>query len=164
MIARVRPALAAVILGLLLSVGARPTGPLPALGRFLDPWHGIWGVATTAELPRKATASIPHLGHPVRVIYDDRSVPHIFAQSETDASRALGYVVARDRLLQLELQAKAGAGRLTELVGKAAILVFRLDWPGAPGPWAEKCGRSAASTGNRHSALGIRHSALSNHS
>ena len=121
MIARLRAALAVVILGLLLWVGARPTGPLPALGRFLDPWHGIWAVATTAELPRSAKASIPHLEHPVRVIYDDRSVPHIFAQTETDASRALGYVVARDRLLQLELQARAGAGRLTEMVGPSAI-------------------------------------------
>jgi len=120
-IARVRAALAAVILGLLLWVGARPTGPLPALGRFLDPWHGVWAVAATAELPRKATASIPHLEHPVRVVYDDRSVPHIFAETETDASRALGYVIARDRLFQLELQASAGAGRLTEMVGPAAI-------------------------------------------
>ncbi len=120
MIARLRAALAVVVLGFLLVVGARPTGP-PALGRFLDPWHGVWAVAATADLPHHATAAVPHLEHQVRVIYDDRSVPHIFAESEADASRALGYVVARDRLLQLELQTRAGAGRLTELVGPGAI-------------------------------------------
>ncbi|WP_438895201.1 penicillin acylase family protein, partial [Bacillus cereus group sp. BC312] len=53
--------------------------------------------------------------------YDHRSVPHIFARNELDAVRALGYVVARDRLFQLELQSRAGEGTLTELVGEAAL-------------------------------------------
>jgi penicillin amidase len=59
------------------------------------------------------------------VRYDDRGVPHIFAVTEPDAVRALGYVVARDRLFQLELQAGAGAGRLTEIAGRAALRLDR---------------------------------------
>ncbi|MGH7711395.1 MAG: penicillin acylase family protein, partial [Gemmatimonadaceae bacterium] len=43
-----------------------------------------------------------------------------FAQSELDAYRALGYVVARDRLFQLDLQTRAGAGTLSEMVGAVA--------------------------------------------
>jgi penicillin amidase len=108
-------------LTLLLLAGARPIGRLPALGKLLDPVHGIWAVAGTANLPPRSRATIPGLTHEVRVIYDDRAVPHIFAATEVDAYRALGYVVARDRLFQLELQASAGAGRLTEMVGPAAI-------------------------------------------
>jgi penicillin amidase len=61
----------------------------------------------------------------VHVVYDDRAVPHIFAPTEADAIRALGYVVARDRLLQLEVQARVGAGRLTELLGPPVLPLDR---------------------------------------
>jgi penicillin amidase len=59
------------------------------------------------------------------VVYDDRAVPHIFAPSEADAWRALGYVTARDRLFQLDLQARAGGGTLTELLGSQALRADR---------------------------------------
>ena len=120
------PALAhAAVLAALLYIGARGTGPLPPLGPLLDPWNGIWAVAATAELPARTTALIPGLDSSVIVRYDERGVPHIFARTEDDATRALGYVVARDRLFQLELQARAGAGTLTELVGAAALPLDR---------------------------------------
>jgi len=82
-------------------------------------------VARDAELPGASTARIPGLSEAVEVRYDDRGVPHIFAGNEADAVRALGYVVARDRLFQLELQARAGAGTLTELLGARALPVDR---------------------------------------
>jgi penicillin amidase len=59
------------------------------------------------------------------VRYDARGVPHIFAQSEMDVYRALGYVVARDRLFQLDLQTHAASGRLSELVGPIARFADR---------------------------------------
>ena len=65
--------------------------------------------------------SIAALGDSVSVVYDDRAVPHIFARNEDDAYRALGYVVARDRLFQLYVQTLAASGRLTELGGAAAL-------------------------------------------
>ena len=68
---------------------------------------------------------MPGLSAPVRVVYDDRSVPHIFAASESDAAAALGYVVARDRLFQLELQTRAASGRLSELAGERALELDR---------------------------------------
>jgi len=105
-------------------VSARAVGPLPALGPLLDPVHGIWSAAN-AELPMDASATIPGLSGDTRVVYDDRAVPHIFAPNSRDAYRALGYVVARDRLFQLELQGRAGAGTLTALVGAKALPVDR---------------------------------------
>ena len=113
--------IAAVVLALCVYVGARPIGPLPPVGALLDPANGIWNVAATADLPGRAHARIPGLSAPVRVVYDDRGVPHIFAATEGDAERALGYVVARDRLFELEAQWRAGAGALTELVGAGAL-------------------------------------------
>ncbi|MBK8248498.1 MAG: penicillin acylase family protein [Gemmatimonadetes bacterium] len=112
---------AAALLFGVLWIGRRGVGPLPPLGPLLDPVRGAWGAVATAELPRQASATIPGLGGPVEVRYDARGVPHIFAPREEDAIRALGYVVARDRLFQLDLQARAGAGTLTELLGARAL-------------------------------------------
>ena len=118
---RVQLSVSAVTLAVAAYVGGRSTGPLPALGPFLDPVHGVWGVASTAALPSRADVILSGLTHEVRVAYDDRWVPHIRATSELDAYRAQGWVVARDRLFQLELQARATAGRLGELAGASAL-------------------------------------------
>lgn len=85
----------------------------------------MWSAAGNAELPVRATASVPGLAREVEVRYDDRGVPHIFAQSELDAYRALGYVVARDRLFQLDIQTRAASGRLSEMVGGVARALDR---------------------------------------
>ena len=66
-----------------------------------------------------------HLGGNVTVEYDDRAVPHIFAANEEDAYRALGYVVARDRLFQLYLQTLAASGRITEIAGARVLALDR---------------------------------------
>ena len=112
---------AVVVLAATSWVGARRVGPAPALGAFLDPVHGVWAVARHAELPRQASGRLPGLGGSVQVLYDRRGVPHIFAKTEADAYRALGYVVARDRLFQLYIQTMAAEGRLTEIAGARAL-------------------------------------------
>jgi penicillin G amidase len=122
---RAGDATALVVLLLLVLSSLYGPGAAPRIGPLLDPVRGIWSVASRAELPRKARAAIPGLAEPVVVRYDDRGVPHVFAHSELDAVRALGYVVARDRLFQMELQARAGAGRLSELVGPVALRLDR---------------------------------------
>ncbi|HEX4933723.1 MAG TPA: penicillin acylase family protein, partial [Gemmatimonadaceae bacterium] len=121
---RLRPIatlLAVVLLAGTVYVGRVGAGPLPPLGPFLDPVRGAWGAVAYTALPESASVELRGLDGAVDVRYDTRGVPHIFAASELDAIRALGYVVARDRLFQLELQARAGSGTLTELVGQAAI-------------------------------------------
>ncbi|HUF25510.1 MAG TPA: penicillin acylase family protein [Gemmatimonadaceae bacterium] len=109
-----------VLVGTLV-IGARPVGPLPPLGALLDPANGAWALGRRAEHPGDLTVRIAALDAPVRIVYDDRGVPHIFATTERDALRALGWAVARDRLFQLEVQSRAGGGTLTELVGPAAL-------------------------------------------
>jgi penicillin amidase len=114
-----------VVLAAALWVGARPTGAIPPLGQFFDPWRGVWTLAAGARRPDSLSATIGTLTAEVRVVYDDRGVPHIFASNELDALRALGYAVAQDRLFQLELQTRAALGTLTELFGARAIEVDR---------------------------------------
>lgn len=111
----------ALALAAALYVGARPVGPVPPLGQLLSPSSGVWSAVRSAELPGEAARALDGLRAPVEVRYDDRGVPHIFASSEADAARALGWVHARDRLFQMELVQRAVAGTLTELVGARAL-------------------------------------------
>ena len=120
-----RLAAAVLVLAGGLFIGARPIGPAPALGAFLEPAHGVWSLARAAASPAAPDARVAGLGAPVEVVYDDRAVPHIFARTEDDAYRALGYVVARDRLFQLYAQTLASSGRLTEIGGAQALPLDR---------------------------------------
>lgn len=54
---------------------------------------------------------------PVEVIFDDIGVPHIYAENEPDAMFALGYVHGSERLWQMDLMRRAGAGELAALLG-----------------------------------------------
>jgi penicillin amidase len=120
-----RLVVALLVLSSGLFVGARSIGPAPALGPFLEPAHGVWSLARAATMPTSATARIAGLRDSVQVVYDDRAVPHVFARSEEDAYRALGFVVARDRLFQLYVQTLAASGRLTEIAGPATLSLDR---------------------------------------
>ncbi|HEX2780122.1 MAG TPA: penicillin acylase family protein [Gemmatimonadaceae bacterium] len=112
-----RTVAAALLLGAMVWLCGRGAGPVPPLGELLDPTNGVWGMPGAAELPHDAEVTVPGTRAAVTVLYDDRAVPHIFADNEPDAWRALGYVVARDRLFQLEMQTRAASGRLTEVAG-----------------------------------------------
>jgi len=116
---------AAVILVVMVVLCGRGVGLVPPLGPLVDPSTGVWALPATAELPRSAEATVPGTRAAVTVLYDDRGVPHIFAESEDDAWRALGYVVARDRLFQLEMGTLAASGRLTEIGGRRLLAADR---------------------------------------
>ena len=116
-----KKALAAVLLAVLVYAGFRSIGPVPPLGPILDPANGAWASAAATNFPARQAASIPGLHDSVKILFDDRGVPHIFASSELDAYRALGYVQARDRLFQMEAQTRAATGRLTEWAGRKAL-------------------------------------------
>ncbi|HEX6575757.1 MAG TPA: penicillin acylase family protein [Gemmatimonadaceae bacterium] len=115
-------AVPAVVLAILLFAGFRSVGPLPPLGPLLDPANGVWGLAASTNFPARQLRSIPGLKDSVTVVFDDRGVPHIFAKNEDDAWRSLGFVVARDRLFQMETQTRAASGRLSEWVASDPIL------------------------------------------
>ncbi|MFI5232536.1 MAG: penicillin acylase family protein [Gemmatimonadales bacterium] len=118
-------ALATIVLAGAMYVGFVPMRGGPALGSFLDPAHGVWAVATRANLPEHESAKIPGLHGAVDVRYDDRGVPHVFATNLDDAYRAIGWVHARDRLFEMEIQTRAVAGTLSELVGPRALELDR---------------------------------------
>jgi penicillin G amidase len=57
----------------------------------------------------------------VQVVRDTWGVPHIYAQSTDDLFFAQGYVMAQDRLWQMEMWRRAAEGRLAEILGPAAV-------------------------------------------
>jgi penicillin amidase len=81
---------------------------------------------------------------PVQVRFDRYAVPHVFAGSDADAWRVVGYLHGRDRLWQMELYRRAASGRLSELMGEATVAIDRrfvtlglrhaaeIEWKGAP--------------------------------
>ncbi|PQP04731.1 penicillin acylase family protein [Pseudomonas frederiksbergensis] len=66
---------------------------------------------------RQGQVALQHLQGSVTVRYDERGVPHIRAENETDLYRALGYVQAQDRLFQMEAVRRLARGELAEVLG-----------------------------------------------
>jgi penicillin amidase len=65
--------------------------------------------------------SIAGLVGTVEVVRDANAIPYIRAGSLADAHMALGFVHAQDRLFQMDLARRAGAGRLAEIFGARAV-------------------------------------------
>ncbi len=71
------------------------------------------------------TLQVPGLTATVVVQRDAYSIPHIRAKSLDDLSLAQGYVMAQDRLWQMELVRRAASGRLSEIIGPATLEIDR---------------------------------------
>ena len=79
---------------------------------------------------------ISGLREPVEVIRDEWGIPHIYAQNDDDLFRAQGYIMAQDRLWQMEMWCRWHEGRLAEIFGPEAfeydlrtrLTMFRGPW------------------------------------
>lgn len=99
---------------------------LPPLGKFFSPFHGFWQNAESTDAFPAGTLDIPGLANPVSVYYDERLVPHVFAESLIDAVRVQGFLHAKHRLWQMDISARSAAGRLSEVLGEQTLEVDRL--------------------------------------
>lgn len=118
---KVQLLIAVLLLGAVIYFYSIPLGSLPPVGNFFHPTKGFWGNAETRELTGSIDLNLEGLQEPVEIYYDERGVPHIFAQNDHDLYFAQGYVVARDRLFQMELQAYDAGGRLAEIIGPSML-------------------------------------------
>ena len=90
----------------------------PAFGSLLNPFTGFYNLAENPDklhLPSEIISE--QLKAPVEVYFDERRIPHIFAENDDDLYFAQGYVVASLRLWQMEFQVLAAEGRISELLG-----------------------------------------------
>lgn len=95
----------------------KPIGSIPPIGKFISPQHGFWQNAEPADKDFSADLSFSQLNSSAEVYFDERMVPHIFAEEENDAWFIQGYLHAKFRLWQMEFQTYAAAGRLSEILG-----------------------------------------------
>ncbi len=65
--------------------------------------------------------ALPGLRAPVEVIRDRWGVPHIYAQNTDDLFMAQGYVMAQDRLWQMDMWRRGAEGRMAEILGPQAL-------------------------------------------
>lgn len=94
--------------------------PIP-MGTLLSPQHGIWQNAEPYDKDYNESISFTGLKDAATVYFDERLVPHVFAQNEDDAIFIQGYLHAKFRLWQMEFQTHAAAGRVSEIVGEKAL-------------------------------------------
>ena len=111
---------AAVTTGLVIALNTKLLLPAP-LGKLLSPQHGIWQNAENANADFNMELSFPQLKGKVDAYLDDRLVPHVFAEQEDDVYFVQGYLHAKFRLWQMELQTHAAAGRASEIIGDKAL-------------------------------------------
>src|SRR4029079_2013992 len=95
------------------------------------------------------TITVAGASAPIDIVRDADAIPHIFASTKADALFGLGYVHAEGRLWQMELQRRIGFGRLSEVLGAAALPQDRFlrtvgfgraaksAWDATP-PWAKQ--------------------------
>jgi len=75
-------------------------------------------------LPQLAgNISLPGLEREVTVDRDGWSVPHIRAASVADVAEAQGYVMAQDRLWQMDLLRRVARGQLSEILGPRTLAI-----------------------------------------
>ncbi|TVR74044.1 MAG: penicillin acylase family protein [Marinilabiliales bacterium] len=74
-------------------------------------------IARKAIPDYNADVAIEGLTGEVTVIRDAYAVPSVYAENEEDLYRAVGYVMAQDRLWQMDLLRRVTTGRLTEIFG-----------------------------------------------
>ena len=65
--------------------------------------------------------ALSNLSAPVEVIRDQNGIPHITAKNSEDAFRALGYVMASERLFQMEVSRRLAQGELAEILGEKLL-------------------------------------------
>ena len=119
---RILPLLFSVACTILLVIilNTKLVAPAP-LGALLSPQHGLWQNAEPADKNFSADLKFPQLKGKASVYFDEKLVPHVFAEQENDVYFVQGYLHAKFRLFQMELQTNVAAGRAAEMVGEVAL-------------------------------------------
>jgi penicillin amidase len=71
----------------------------------------------------EGSASLPGLAYDVSVERDQWGVPHIRASSVEDLAEAQGYIMAQDRLWQMDLLRRVARGQLSEILGPRTLSI-----------------------------------------
>jgi penicillin amidase len=101
-------------------------GVAPPFGKFLNPFTGFWQNAESAKAMKDNEMNLDGLKDEVKVYFDERLVPHVFAKNDADLYFMQGYITAKYRLWQMEVSTHNAAGRVSEIVGEKALETDRM--------------------------------------
>lgn len=114
-----------LVIGLVLILDRR-WSVLPPLGLVFSPgqgvWRGTWDDFHGVELPK----TLRGLSGNVTVAADEQGIPHVFGNSSGDVFFMQGYITARDRLWQMDFQARIAQGRVSEILGPRTLPIDRM--------------------------------------
>lgn len=110
-----RPLVSLILTILTVTVLSTHWGKIPPMLFVLNPFNGLWVNGDQNVSDSKLEFS-EVLG-PTQIVFDRQMVPHVYAGNEYDAYFSQGYVTARDRLWQMEIQSRVVEGTLSELFG-----------------------------------------------
>lgn len=119
---------AAVTTGLIITFNTQlPIGGAksPRFGYFLSPQQGFWQNAEPADQSFDGEVKLKDLQGNADVYFDERLVPHVYADNEKDVYYIQGYLHAKFRLWQMDFQTRAAGGRLSEVLGKSMLSTDR---------------------------------------
>ncbi|WP_425561092.1 penicillin acylase family protein [Myceligenerans crystallogenes] len=87
-----------------------------------------WAIGRRALPEASGEVRLEGLTADVRVLRDERGVPHVYASEPADLFLAQGYVHAQDRFFEMDFRRHVTAGRLAELIGdqESAITADKL--------------------------------------
>ncbi|MDJ0895612.1 MAG: penicillin acylase family protein [Alphaproteobacteria bacterium] len=86
---------------------------------------GAYGYLRTGLPDINKTKTVAGLSHPVEIRRDAKSLVTIRAETRADAAFGLGYAHAQDRMWQMEMMRRLGAGRLSEAFGEVTLKIDR---------------------------------------
>lgn len=126
--------------GLIATIFSALLGPVV---RFLD----------KASLPHyEGTLQLAGLSEKVKIYWQARGIPHVYASSEEDLFFAQGYLHAQERLWQMDMSRRFLSGRLAEIFG-----AFQLPWKELSGHFR---GRTSVEFDYFMRLMGIRRAAV----
>jgi penicillin amidase len=88
---------------------------------FIASYVFVHSVATRALPDYNGVISLTGITDEVVVYRDSHAIPHVFAKNEHDLYMAVGYIMAQDRLWQMDLLRRATTGRLSEIFGEKLV-------------------------------------------
>ncbi|MBU3610461.1 penicillin acylase family protein [Polynucleobacter wuianus] len=115
----------------------KSNGNLAGLRKLLHPLIWVLGFSLLAALAiilsylysaqssPSGKRSIKSLGDNVVITFDESDIPHIKANSQSDALFALGYLHASERSWQMEMNRRIASGRLSEILGSETVNIDR---------------------------------------
>lgn len=81
---------------------------------------------TKSTLPNyEGNYKVAGIDDSIEIYRDENAIPHIYAKNQNDLTFGMGYVMAQDRLWQMDLFRRVATGRLSEIFGERTLKADR---------------------------------------